>query len=151
MSPCGKRMKIEKTIEIPQPIEAVWAFIADGRNDPRWCDKVVSVDQTAGEGPGRDAGYRVIHRPVRLRKPKELTVTVEAFEPPRRMRLREEDDDGIFDVTYALESTGDGTRLTQHDEIDWKIPRFQRPIARAMVSRDIERQLSALKALLERD
>jgi hypothetical protein len=66
------------------------------------------------------------------------------------MRLREEDDDGIFDVTYALESTADGTQFTQHDEIDWKLPRFQRPIARAMVSRDVERQLSALKALLER-
>ena len=143
-------MKIEQTIEIRQPIETVWAFVADGRNDPRWCDKVVSVDQTTGEGPGREASYRVVHRPVRLRKPKELMVTVEAFEPPRQMRLREEDEDGIFDVTYRLEPTGDGTRFTQHDEIDWKIPRFQLPIARAIVHHNMGTS-SQCSRLYERD
>ena len=31
--------------------EQVWEFVADARNDPRWCEKVVSVEQVAGEGP----------------------------------------------------------------------------------------------------
>ena len=142
-------MKLEKAIVIARPAEAVWIFIADGRNDPQWCDKVVSVEQVAGDGPGRDARYRVIHRPVRLKKPKELAVTVEEFEPPRRMRLRQKDDDGVFDVTYELEATAAGTRLTQRDEIEWRIPRFQLPIARYMVSRDVQRQLATLRRLLE--
>ena len=90
-----------------------------------------------------------MHRPVRLEKPKELAVTVEEFEPPRRMRLRQKDDDGVFDVTYELEATAAGTRLTQRDEIEWRIPRFQLPIARYMVSRDVERQLATLRRLLE--
>ena len=42
-----------------------------------------------------------------------------------------------------------GTRITQVDDIDWKIPRPLRPIGRIMVSRDIQRQLDALKRLLE--
>jgi uncharacterized protein YndB with AHSA1/START domain len=143
-------MTIEKSIVIDRPVERVWECIADGRKDPLWCDKVASVEQVAGEGPGPDAAYRVVHRPVRLKKPKELTVTVEEFDPPRRMRIREEDDDGVFNVVYGLERFGEGTRLTQRDQIAWKIPRFQRPIARRMVSADIERQLSVLKSLLER-
>ena len=88
-------------------------------------------------------------RPIRLKKPKELAVTVEEFDPPRRMRVREEDDDAVFDVTYELELLGEGTRLTQRDQIEWKIPKLQQPIARRMVSRDIGNQFSALKRVLE--
>lgn len=142
-------MKIEKTIVIAHPLEDVWEFIADTRNDPQWCDKVKSVDQVVGDGPGPDSRYRVVHRPVSLKKPKELAVSVEEYSPPRRLRLREEDDDGVFHVTYDLEPTAEGTRLTQHDQIEWEIPKFQLPIARAMVSRDIQRQFSTLKRLLE--
>ena len=38
---------------------------------------------------------------------------------------------------------------TQRDQIEWRISRFQAPIARRMVSRDIANQFSALKRLLE--
>jgi uncharacterized protein YndB with AHSA1/START domain len=141
--------KVEKTIVIECPVEEVWEYIADGRNDPQWCDKVISVEQITGADAGPDASYRVVHRPIRLKKSKELAVTVEEFDPPRRMRMREEDDDGVFNVTYELEPAGEGTRLTQRDQIEWKIAKFQRPIARRMVSGDIEKQLSALKRVLE--
>ena len=143
-------MRSTKAVVINLPPEEVWTFIADPRNDHRWCAKVESVEQVSGSGPGFDASYRVIHRPIRLKKPKALTVTVEKFEPPHRMRMREEDDDAVFEVTYELHPAEGGTRLIQSDQIGWKIPRFQRPIARRMVSRDIERQLSALKRVLER-
>lgn len=142
-------MRIETAVIIARPPEVVWAFIADARNDPQWCDKVDSVDQVAGKGPGPEARYRVLHRPVRLRRAKELTVTVEEYEPPRQLRLREEDDDAIFQVTYRLAETAEGTDLTQVDEIDWKLP-FPGPrIGRVMVRRDIQRQFAALKRLLE--
>jgi uncharacterized protein YndB with AHSA1/START domain len=144
-----ERMRIEKTIVIEHPVDKVWEYIADGRNDPQWCDKVVSVQQVTGAGPGPDASYRVVHRPVRLKKPRQLAVTVQEFDPPRRMRVREEDDDGVFTVTYDLAPAGEATRLTQRDQIEWRIPRFQLPIARRMVSRDIENQFAALKRVLE--
>jgi uncharacterized protein YndB with AHSA1/START domain len=142
-------MWIEKAIVIDRAPEEIWAFVADPRNDDRWCPKVVSVEQVTGDGPGPQTSYRVMHRPIRLRKPRELAVTIEEFEPPQRMRIREEDDDAVFDVTYELHPTKDGTRLTQRDQIAWKIPKLQLPIARRMVSRDIQNQLAALKRLLE--
>lgn len=146
---------IERTIVIARPLEEVWEYIADLRNDPQWCDKVVSVKQLAGDGPGPNTSYRVVHRPVRLKQSKELAVMVEEFEPPRLMRMRAEDDDGVLSVTYGLEQnhdmerSGEATRLTQRDRIEWKVPRLQVPIARRMVGRDIENQLLTLKSLLE--
>jgi hypothetical protein len=71
------------------------------------------------------------------------------YDPPRQLRWREEDEDGIFNVVYRLEATSSGTRLTQIDDIDWKISKLALPIARVMVSRDIARQLGALKKSLE--
>jgi hypothetical protein len=109
----------------------------------------MSVNQVTGDDPGPDASYRMVHRPVRLKQAKEMTVTVEEFDPPRRLRVREEDDDSVFYVTYELEPAGAGTRLTQRDQIEWRIPRFQRPIARWMVGRDIKNQFSTLKRVLE--
>jgi uncharacterized protein YndB with AHSA1/START domain len=128
--------RIEKTILLRIPPEEVWAYISDPRNDPRWCKKVLSVEQIGGDRPGPGARYRVIHRPTRLKRPKRLEVTIEEFDPPQRMRMREEDDDGVFDVTYVLEPTGARTRLTQHDEIAWKISWPQHPLANGMVGRD---------------
>jgi uncharacterized protein YndB with AHSA1/START domain len=99
-------VRIEKSIGIARSPQEVWTLIADARNDPQWCDKVDSVDQIAGDGPEVEARYRVLHRPIRRRKAKELAVTVEEYEPPRQLRLRQEDDDAVFEVTYRLEGTG---------------------------------------------
>jgi uncharacterized protein YndB with AHSA1/START domain len=141
--------EIERTIVIERPAQEIWEYVADPRNDPQWCDKVRSVEQVEGEGPGSGARYAVMHRPIPMKRAKELAVTVEEFDPPSRMRIREEDDDGVFDVTYELEPAGDGTRLTQRDRIEWKIPRFQQPLARRLVTRDVANQLAALKRRLE--
>ena len=47
-------------MEIALPPQAVWAFVADPANDPRWCHKVKSVD-AAGE-----RRWTVTHKPVPL-------------------------------------------------------------------------------------
>ena len=73
------------------------------------------------------------------------------YDPPRHLLWREEDEDAVFNVVYRLESIGSGTRLTQIDDIDWKISKLALPIARGMVSRDIARQLGSLKQTLEGD
>jgi uncharacterized protein YndB with AHSA1/START domain len=142
-------MHIAKTAVIARSPEAVWAFVADATNDPLWCHKVDSVEQVAGEGPGPGAKYRVLHRPRPGKPASELNMEVVEYDEPRRLRWREEDADGVFDVTYELEPTGSGTRLSQIDDIDWKISKLAFPIARIMVSRDIARQLAALKRKLE--
>ena len=142
-------MPIEQVVTIARQRQDVWSFIADARNDPVWCEKVVSVEQVAGAGPGPGARYRVMHAPRPRKPPVELAMEVVEFNPPHRLRWWEEDADAVFDVLYELEPEGSGTRLTQGDEIDWKIPKPLRPIGRIMVSRDIKRQFQSLKQVLE--
>ena len=90
-----------------------------------------------------------MHSPKPLRAAYPMALTVEEFEPPRRMKVREVDDDATFVVTYELEPADGGTKLTQIDEIEWKLAAPLRPLGRLMVNRHMPKQLAALKQVLE--
>jgi hypothetical protein len=125
------------------------AFRADAgcrerRDCQLWCKKVEAV---SAAGHGR---WTVRHKPVPLRPP--LTLTLEQLEaiPPRLLRLREEDETSVFEVTYRLQPGAQGTRLTQVSEFRWKrLPHLlQRVLARG-VQRDVRGQLRDLRRVLE--
>lgn len=143
-------MKIERAIEIERPTEAVFAFVADARNDPRWCPRVISCEQESGEGPGLGARYRALEKPTF--RPRQMRwIEVIDFAPPNRIVSTQQDDVADFTITYLLEPTGGGTRLTQRDELAWRLPRIYVPIASRIVPRNVRSQLSFLKRLLEAD
>lgn len=137
-------MRVEEAIGIAQPPEMVWAVVADPHNDPRWCRAVKSVD-VAGE-----RRWRVMHKPIPLRPPRELQLEQLESEPPHRLVLRQEDAAAVFTVEYRLESTQTGTRFTQVSEFAWKrLPRVLRGLFGRAIRREVRRQLGTLKALLE--
>jgi uncharacterized protein YndB with AHSA1/START domain len=122
----------------------VWALIAEPLNDPRWCAKVKKVE-VAG-----DNRWTATHKPVPLRPPMELVVEHLEVEPPKRLKLREEDKTSSFDVEYRLEAVDAGTRLTQVSEFEWKrLPRILHGTFARGVRRDVRAQLRDLKRLLE--
>ena len=138
-------MRVEEAIEIRRPPETVWEIVADPINDPRWCPKVKSVEPA---GHGR---WKVVHKPVPLRPPLELSLEQLELNPPVRLRLHQEDETSIFGVEYRLERIDYGTRFCQTSDFEWKTtPRLvQRVFARG-VRRDVQAQLRALKTLVEK-
>jgi uncharacterized protein YndB with AHSA1/START domain len=141
---------ITREIVIERSVADVYAFIADARNDPRWCPKVKSVEQVEGEGPGPGARYVVVHKPVPLKPARRMDHTCVASEPPRRIQWREDDGTDLFQVTYELEDLEGGrTRLRQHSNARLGAARIMHPLYRAGVGRDLDVQLRALKKLLE--
>jgi hypothetical protein len=137
-------MRIEETMQIRRSPEEVWAFVVDHRNDPLWCKKVEAVE------PGESDKWTVRHKPVPLRP--SITLVVERLEtdPPRFLKLREEDDVSVFDVEYHLDAGGQGTRFTQISEFEWKkLPRLLHNTFARGVRRDVRGQLRDLKRVLE--
>jgi hypothetical protein len=143
-------MRIVRSIVIDRHVEEVFAFVADPHNDVRWCDKVLAVEQVEGDGPGPGSRYEVVHRPIPLRPPRRMAHECLEWEPPVRIRWREDDGYDVFDVTYALESVWTSTRLTQRSDARLGAPRLLHPLLRGGIGRDVARQLRALKRLLER-
>ena len=143
-------MGVERSIEIARAPEEVFAFLADARNDPRWCASVVACEQRAGDGPGPEAAYRASHKPTPFHRVMPRTIEVVEYAPPRLLRWRQEDANGVFNIAYELEAAGAGTRFTQRDSIEWKVPRpVGRMAERLFVRRHIGEQMADLKRLLE--
>jgi uncharacterized protein YndB with AHSA1/START domain len=138
-------VRIEESIEIARPPEAVWELVSDPANDPHWCPKVKSVASAAGRH------WTVLHKPVPLRSPFELSLEQLEVEPPNRLTLRQEDEASVFHVEYRLEPSATGTRFTQVSEFEWKkLPRVLHGTFARGVRRDIRGQLRELKRVLER-
>ena len=141
--------QLEGDIEIGRPVEDVFAFVADPRNDPQWCPRVLWCRQSEGDGPAAGARYEAMHRPSGYPLKHIRRIEVLEYEAPRLVRWRQEDHIGVFDITYELEPTDGGTRLIQRDEIDWKLP-LAGPFGTRIVGKHIGEQQKDLKRVLER-
>jgi uncharacterized protein YndB with AHSA1/START domain len=97
--------RVAETVALARPPEAVWAVVADPRNDPRWCRAVRSVVVVD------DGRWRVVHKPIALRPPRQLELEHVEAEPPRRLVLRQEDAAAVSYIEYRLEATRTGTRF----------------------------------------
>jgi uncharacterized protein YndB with AHSA1/START domain len=136
-------MTAETSIVILRPPDEVFAFLADPRNDPRWCNRVRSVE-AVGEGE-----YRVMHKPLRIQpRPYELHVRLVASDPPRHIRWEERDRDGTLVVDYVLVPRAGGTRFTQRTDLS-RLPAHIRLGARFTIPRHIAQQARTLKRVLE--
>jgi uncharacterized protein YndB with AHSA1/START domain len=138
-------MLIEREIEIARPVDEVFAFVSDARNDVQWCRKVRSVERVAEDR------YAVVHQPVPLRPARRMEMTLVASDPPRRLEWREDDGTDVFRVTYSLSATGSGGTLMRQtsDASVGAVPRWLHPLWRRGIGRDLQRQLRDLKELLE--
>jgi uncharacterized protein YndB with AHSA1/START domain len=137
-------VRVERSVEISRPVQEVWEFVVDPANDPLWCRKVKAVERS---GP---KSWRVLHKPVPLRRAAELSVEHLAAEAPSRLTMREEDEASVFEVEYRLEPIPSGTRFTQASDFEWKrLPRVLRKTFARGVARDVRGQLRGLKSVLE--
>jgi uncharacterized protein YndB with AHSA1/START domain len=142
-------MDITRSIEIARDPQAVFDFVADPRNDPLWCPKVVSVESTGAPEAGPGAEFKVVHKPIPLRPPRTMRHTLLDWDPPHRINWREDDGEDLFLVTYILEAAGSGTRFTQHDDAQLGTPRLLHPAMRIGIGADVAKQLRRLRAHLE--
>ena len=137
-------------MEISRTIDDVFAYVADPRNDPEWCPKVLSVADTSGSGPGPSARYDVVHRPVPVLSRRQMNYVCLGWEPPNRIDWREDDSTDVLHVTYMLDDLGQSTRMTQRSRAELAAPRVLHPLMRLGIGHDIARQLKTLKRILER-
>jgi carbon monoxide dehydrogenase subunit G len=142
-------VKITRKVEIGRPVEEVFDFVADARNDARWCPKVKSVSRESGSGA--DARYAVVHKPVPGQAERQMEMTCVGWDRPRRLDWREDDGTDVFLVSYTLEPlhAGRATRLTQTSDATVGAPRLLRPHYRVGIGRDMAGQLRRLRKLLE--
>jgi uncharacterized membrane protein len=141
-------IQIEKHIIIDRPVEEVFAFVEDLRNGPQWQDGLLEVRRTT-EGP---IGVGTRHIAVRTFMDQRIEVSNEyiEYEPDRLIRFKSTSGPLPFQFAYLTEPAATGTLITSVMEMQPEGPSEQAEAEiSASLSREMETDLSKLKALLE--
>jgi uncharacterized protein YndB with AHSA1/START domain len=103
--------RARREVTIGRPLHEVFAFVADGENDPKWRGAVLDVERVSGDGPGPGAKYRQgVKGPFGRRTPADTEVT--EFEPQRRVAFRVTAGPVRPEGSYDFARDEHGTRLT---------------------------------------
>ena len=99
--------QFEVTTEIERPIEEVFAFLADGENDPKFSPRVLEISKVT-EGPtGVGTVYRSTVKDSGVRTRREFRIT--EFDAPTRIRWTETSENLVTaeEGGYDLERSGE--------------------------------------------
>lgn len=144
-------IRAEHTVVINKPVEDVFAFVADQRNEPKWHTDVIEVISPPPGEPIR-LGSNVVWA-IDFMGRNEYTAEVTAFEPNRRIELTTPQGPFKTKLTHRFEPVNDATRYTRHVDIQPEgLFRIMEPILRAaaVAKRRQVRFADNLKTLLEK-
>jgi uncharacterized protein YndB with AHSA1/START domain len=110
--------RFEATVLINRPIEEVFAFLADGENDPRFSPRVLEIAKTTEGPPGVGTVYVSTVKDAGMKTKREFKLT--EFEPPTRIRWTELSKNLVTapEGGYDLAREGSGTRVTIYNVLE---------------------------------
>lgn len=142
-------MRVRSSVVIDRPIEAVFAYVADYRNDPAWRTEVREMRYVPEDRIG--AGSHVIETSILFGRRVVTESVLTAYEPNRRVDF--ESVSGPFRVrgSRTFEPVGDGTRVTS--QLEWlptsRVARLVAPLMGRSYQRRIDQYSDRLRTVLE--
>ena len=107
--------RVEAGITIAAPPEAVFAFVADLANLPRWQSGITSAERTSPDPVGVGSTARVVRDMAGQSLTVDLTIT--DFEPGRRLALASAASGVSVTATLEMEPNDDATVVRSGIEI----------------------------------
>jgi hypothetical protein len=100
------------TVVIDRPIEQVFAFLADGENDPKFSSRVLEIAKTTDGPPGVGTIYASTVKDAGMKSKREFKLT--EFVEPTRIRWAEISKNAVMATEggYDLAPVDGGTQLT---------------------------------------
>ena len=110
--------RFEATVVIDRPIEEVFAFLADGENDPKFSPRVLEIAKTTEGPPGVGTVYASTVKDAGVKTQREFKLT--EFEAPTRIRWAEQSKNLVTapEGGYDLSREGEATRVTVHNVLE---------------------------------
>src|SRR5215467_13253741 len=102
----------ETSIEIHRPVEAVFAFVSDFRNEPQWRKSVTAKEfRVTPDGPPA-VGTQVTAVASILGVRLEMTSQITALEPNWSCSIKGSSGPAQLSATWRFEAVGESTRLS---------------------------------------
>jgi hypothetical protein len=142
-------INIEQHVEISRPASAVFAFVSDQTNAPRWQRGLMEVHRLTDGPIGVGTRYRFVRTLMGRRMSGENEYT--RYEPDRSTAFTATSGGWPLEASYVVEPVGDGrTRLTSTIALHPAgALRLLEPLLTATLRRDVKRNLASLKDVLE--
>jgi uncharacterized protein YndB with AHSA1/START domain len=107
--------RFDGTVVIDRPIEEVFAFLADGENDPKFSPRVLEIAKTTDGPTGVGTVYASTVKDAGVKTKREFEIT--EFEPPTRIRWTEISKNmvSVPEGGYDLAPEGDATKVTLYN------------------------------------
>jgi carbon monoxide dehydrogenase subunit G len=138
------------TVVIDRPIEDVFAFLADGENDPKFSPRVLEIAKTTDGPPAVGTRYASTVKDAGMKTKREFELT--EFEPPSRIRWAERSKNLVtaFEGGYDLEREGSGTRVTIFNVLEGHgVGKLIAPLALRAARKGADDFAKAIKAAVE--
>ena len=135
---------------IDRPIEEVFAFLADGENDPMFSPRVLEIAKTTDGPPGVGTVYASTVKDAGMKTEREFQLT--EFEPPTRIRWAEVSTNLVTasEGGYDLVREGTGTRVTIHNVLEGHgFGKLLAPLALRSARKGADEMAQAIKAAVE--
>jgi carbon monoxide dehydrogenase subunit G len=110
--------RFEGSAHIDRPIGEVFAFLADGENDPKFSPRVLEIARTTDGPTGVGTVYESTVKDAGMKTERKFEIT--EFDPPNRVRWAERSKNLVTASSggYDLAEEDRGTRLTIHNELE---------------------------------
>lgn len=140
--------QFKTSLVIRRPVEAVFTFVSNYQNSPRWVSGALEHTKVSAGPIGVGTVIRTTGRRMGLRI--EATRIVTAYEPYAKYAFKSEYRQVPLTTTFLFEATQDGTRLTVVVEGE-PIGLFKAatPFVLGAIRQQFEGDLHRLKTLLE--
>jgi uncharacterized membrane protein len=142
-------LRIEHTIQIDQPVDDVFSFMADPENLPLWQSGLAEVRP---QSDVRGLGARHLELRTLLGKRFEQVLEVTAFVPGERLDLAVVEGPVQLTVRHTFEPVTGGTRVVMIGEGDpGPLFALAAPLMARAIKKQSKRDFKRLKSVLESD
>lgn len=138
------------TVVIDRPIEQVFAFLADGENDPKFSPRVQVIHKTTDGPPELGTVYASVVKDAGMKTEREFELT--EFDAPTRIRWRERSKNLVTvpEGGYDLAVAGEGTELTFFNDMQGHgLGLLIAPLALSSARRGAKAFAESIKAAVE--
>jgi uncharacterized membrane protein len=140
-------MKFENSVIISQPVEQVFEFVTDLRNNAKWQTDILEFEMTSENHLGTGASYRCLNRFMGKRIESEGVITY--YAPGKACCIRITNGSFTGQCSMFFEAVEDGTKFTASGDLDMRYFKLLKMIAKRKINQQIKKDMLKLKHILE--
>ena len=140
-------MKFENSIVINKPVEQVFEFVTNPRNNAKWQTDILELEMTSENHFGSGATYRCLNRFMGKHLESEGVIT--EYAPAKACSIQITAGSFTGECSMLFEAVEDGTKFTVSGDLDGRYLKLLKMIANRKINQQIKNDMLKLKYILE--